>query len=60
MTRQELIESLVQWTHNTGVMWEFNEDEVTSVIFLTTWRKRMNKDTHHCANYSRDAYPLLH
>ena len=35
MTRQELIESLVQWTHNTGVMWEFGfEDEgFISVIF---------------------------
>lgn len=35
MTRQELIESLVQWTHNTGVTWEFGfEDEgFVSVIF---------------------------
>lgn len=35
MTRQELIESLVQWTHKTGVEWEFGfEDEgFVSVIF---------------------------
>ena len=35
MTRQELIESLIQWTHKTGVEWEFGfEDEgFVSVIF---------------------------
>lgn len=35
MNRKELIESLVEWTHKTGVTWEvgFEDEGFISVIF---------------------------